>query len=223
MPGIACSWLDVREVKVDGSAVALSLTGVAGSPAQAQGTIRSALAAAGVPDPSIDFEAVAPIQPAACQVLDAYRAIKAGTASSLSIDQPKFEIAKSTDPARAAEKYATTILHIAPGGEDRDLTVIGMESTGGVSQLLPTRKAFLDYTAQSGSTGDVRNISVEATEPGWSGYMLIVGKGPFEAALVAPSLTARGPDWAARLAKTAAERGWKAEMVWFKVVDEKPD
>jgi eukaryotic-like serine/threonine-protein kinase len=213
----------VREIKVDGSAVALALTGVAGSPAQAQGTIRSALAAAGVPDPSIDFEAVAPIQPSACQVLDAYRAIKSQTPPQLTIDQPKFEIAPSTDPARASEKYATTIFHVAPGAEGSEITMLGMEADGNVAQLFPNRKAFLDYTTQQGSTGDVRTVQVEATTPGWSGYVLLTGKGPFPAALVAPSLAARGGDWAKNIAASAATNGWHAEMVWFKIVDEKPD
>jgi eukaryotic-like serine/threonine-protein kinase len=223
LPTIACSWLDVREIKVEGSAVALALTGVAGSPAQAQGTIRAAMAAAGVPDPSIDFEAVAPIQPSACQVLDAYRAIKVQTPPQLTVDQPKFEIAKSTDPARAAEKYATTIFHVSPGAEGSDMAVLGMEADGTVTQLFPDKKAFLSYTADHGSTGDVRTVQVEATTPGWSGYVLVTGKGPFPAALVAPSLTARGGDWAKNLAASAAANGWHAEMVWFKIVDEKPE
>lgn len=223
LPSMGCSWLDVREIKVEGSTVALALTGVAGSPAQAQGTIRAALAAAGVADPSIDFEEVAPIQPSACQVLDAYRAIKSKTPARLTVDQPKFEIASSTDAARAGQKFAVTVLHIAVGGEDSDLTIIGMESNGAISQLLPSRVAFLDYAAKLGSTGDVRNISVEATEPGWSGYMLLSGKGPFDANLVAPGLSARGGDWSAKLAAAAAAQGWQAEMVWFKIVDEKPD
>ncbi len=55
---------------------------------------------------------------------------------------------------------------------------------------------------------------------GWSGMLLLTGKGPFDPALVAAPAAKRGADWSDRFRKAAAAGGWKAEMVWYRTVDE---
>ncbi len=64
---------------------------------------------------------------------------------------------------------------------------------------------------------DQYRFKVDVNEDGWSGLMLITGKGPFPADIIRPPLGARGMAWQERFANIAAQQGWKADMLWFKV------
>jgi len=58
---------------------------------------------------------------------------------------------------------------------------------------------------------------------GWSGILMLSGKGPFDPALLNAPAGSRGPDWPAKFLKLAQERGWTSEMVWYRTVDEVPN
>ena len=47
----------------------------------------------------------------------------------------------------------------------------------------------------------------------------MTGNGPFSTDLVAPPLGTRNGAWRDRFATVAAQQGWKADMLWFKVED----
>ena len=53
--------------------------------------------------------------------------------------------------------------------------------------------------------------------------LLLTGAAPFDATLVAPPPGARGDNWRRRFIEAARRKGWRAEMAWFKSVDERPD
>ena len=221
LPGIPCTWLDLRDVKAEGNGVSLTFAGVAGSTASAQGAIREALVKAGVADPSIDLEGVAPIDSAACSALDAYRGFKSTSASLLTTPQPTYEMDVQANGDMAGHAAARTQIQLSSGAFGNDMTLIGMESNGSLTQLFANKAAFLDYVKKQ--TGALKSIESDVDTVGWSGYVLITGKGPFDASVVAPGIGARAPAWAAKLASMAAANGWKAEMVWFKVVNDKLD
>ena len=96
--------------------------------------------------------------------------------------------------------------------------------------LIPSRAAFKTQLAQSRNGlpitdlgGDRYRLQIDLDHEGWSGLLLVSGKGPFDPAVVAPPLGARGADWRDRLVALAAERGWQADMIWFKSVNERND
>ena len=48
---------------------------------------------------------------------------------------------------------------------------------------------------------------------------MISGRGPFDPALLAPDIGARGPEWRDRFLAAAGRGGWTAEMVWYESVN----
>ena len=65
---------------------------------------------------------------------------------------------------------------------------------------------------------DRYRLQIDLDHAGWSGLLLVTGKGPFDAAVLAPPLGDRGSDWRNRIATLAGERGWRTDMVWFESV-----
>ena len=63
-------------------------------------------------------------------------------------------------------------------------------------------------------------MQVDVNRPGRPGVLLLTGKGPFDKQLIGPPLGARGPEWTNRFVSEAAAKGWQAQMIWFKTVDE---
>ena len=68
--------------------------------------------------------------------------------------------------------------------------------------------------------GDGRyKLKIDLDHQGWSGIILISGRGPFGRDLVAPQIGARGPSWQNEFLSAAAAGQWKVEMVWFESVN----
>ncbi len=221
LPGISCSWIDIQEVKGDTQGVSVILSGVAGSPVEAQAALDKALKSVGVAS-SIDIGNVVPVEPTYCDTLNAYRPFKADRVTRLSVDQAKFEMAKGNDAASPNEELAKTNLHIALGKVDHDFALLGLESDGSVVVLGQSRTELSRF-APTCATENICDLNGLSGTPGTAANLLIVGKGPFDKALLAPPLGARGADWATRLNQTAQANGWKAEFVWFKIANEQPN
>ena len=229
LPSVACTWLDVVKVDSAGKRIAVALTGVAGNPAAAQNEISRALAAQKITNADIDFEAVSPITQSGCAALDAYRQIRSPDGQRLSVAQHKFEM--KTQPA--GEQYAgkiaaNSIINLNIGDPKLDFTLVGIEPSGVITDLIPSRAAFEAVPSTNGKPiaklGDNKyRMQIDLDHQGWSGILLLTGKGPFDKSLVAPDLGTRGPDWLNKFVSTAANDGWKADMVWFKSVDEVKD
>ena len=62
---------------------------------------------------------------------------------------------------------------------------------------------------------------MDLNHQGWSGLVLITGKGPFPQEVVSPDLGDRNMAWRERIATIANQQGWKADMLWFKVEDQR--
>ena len=227
LPSVACTWLNVLKVEKVGDRLAVALTGVAGNPAAAQNEISRALGSQKIAS-DIDFEAVSPITPAGCAALDAYRQIRSTDAQRLTTSQQKFEM-KLQPPGSAypGTVAANAILTIGVGDPKQDFTLIGLEPSGTIDSVFPDRAEFVKQLAASKNGtplmdkgGDRYGLQLDLDHVGWSGILLLTGKGPFPKDVVAPPLGARGPDWLNKFVTAAANNGWKADMVWFKSVDE---
>jgi eukaryotic-like serine/threonine-protein kinase len=223
LPGILCSWLDVRSVTADGTGVAIAFAGVAGSPAVAQGEIAAAVSAAGIKQANISFDDVAPINQTDCDLLDAYRKIRARGGQELSIPQVKWEMDVREDSEFKDEKVGRPIINLNVKNVN-DFAVFGIDSEERAA-LLTSKQHLIDVIAKGESgiqnKGDGEYaFTPDFNKPGWSGFLLITGTGPFDEKIITPQIT--GPGWKDKFAAAAAAKNWQAEMVWFKNVDETP-
>jgi serine/threonine-protein kinase len=206
--------------------------GVAGDPSSAQSEVISALRRGGFAQANVDFSAIAPIQPGGCSVLDAYRQIPRIDQQLLKTPQLVWHrdtIAKAGD--YAGQHVAKTIVTLSIDPQ-ADFTLVGIEPSGLFSTLFSSRAELEKGVAASladfraGNTAETNptklapgeyQFKADINHDGWSGLALIVGQGPFPPAIVSPPLGARNVDWQNRFATYAAQHGWKADMLWFKV------
>lgn len=228
LPSVECTWLRIVQVSKGDRGPVIKLTGVAGNPSAAQSEISRALSSQKIEGADINFEEVSPITQSGCAALDTFRQIRALDANRLSVPQRKFEMRiQPANTAYAGKNAANAIVEINIGDPKLDFALAGLEPSGKITEVIPDRAAFEATAAQSTNGvpvtnlgGDRYRLQIDLDHEGWSGLLLLTGKGPFEADVVAPQLGARGPDWRDKFVSLAAERGWQADMIWFKSVDE---
>jgi serine/threonine-protein kinase len=223
LPAIPCSWLDIVAGPAD--AATLRLAGVAGHPAEAQAAIARAAQVVGGTT-GADFSDVAPISASECGSVDAFRAIRATDPVHLSVPQHTFEMVRLAPPSNyAGQLGARTIINLDLTGL-KDFAIYGLDPTGLISPLIPNRAAFKEAVkakAIDALGGQRYRIAADANHAGWSGILLLTGDGGFSDALVAGPAGSRGADWGQRFATAARTHDWRSEMVWFKMVDERPN
>ncbi len=227
LPGIDCSWLDLTGSAGGAGGTTLKLTGVAGQPAEAQAAITRAAAASGAPVDAADFSDVAPITASECGSVDAFRAIRATGATRLTVPQRSFEMAIL--PAQSAypgQLGARTIINLDLSGI-KDFALYGLDPSGLISPIVANRKAFNAIPKTGDPIADLGNgryrFAPDANHKGWSGILLLTGEGGFSDGLVAGPAGSRSADWPQRFAAAAKAGNWRSEMVWFKLVDERPN
>ena len=106
------------------------------------------------------------------------------------------------------------------GDPTSDVTLFGIEPSGVISPLLNSRQHLnqaVSAEALKKIVDDSYELKMDVNHHGWSGLVLLTGKGPFPADIVRPSLGARNSVWQERFATAASQQGWKADMLWFKV------
>jgi serine/threonine-protein kinase len=225
LPQVTCTWLDIGDVQA-GPPVAVAMRGVAGNGGAAQTELGQALTRAGLANASVNFGDVAPITQAGCSALDTYRQIRNDGASRISSSQPRYEMTTLQTGQNAGQSGASVPVEINPG-DAPDFALVGIEPTGAITMLIPNREALLNAMSQPGSEisdqGNGRyRINIDVTHSSWSGVMLVTGTN-FDAALLAPMVGARGPDWQQQFLSAASNGGWRADMVWFETVNQQPD
>jgi serine/threonine-protein kinase len=227
LPNLECTWLDLTNATMTADGLAVSLAGVAGHPADAQAAVSKAVTDAGAPLASADFADVAPITGTECASIDALRAIRSTGKTHLSVPQRKFEMSRLADGEYAGQIGARSVINLDIGDPSQNFALYGIEPNGAISALVADRKAFAeipktgDPIADLG--GDRYRLQIDANHTGWSGIILLTGKSGFSDSYVVAGPGARTPEWRKRFADAAAAGEWKAEMVWFKMVNELPD
>lgn len=226
LPSVSCTWLDVGRIETEGGAIAVAMRGVAGDADVAVDQIRSALVQARLRNPSVNFGDVAPIRQAGCAVLDAYRQIRAPSGDRLSSPQARYEMIVQPDGRYAGRAASNPVLDLDLSDRGHDIALLGIEPSGRITVLLRSRAEFERELAQSvggrpvSREGNGRfRIHIDSDHDGWSGFALISGRGPFDPALIAPDIGARGPDWRDRFLAAAGRGNWTAEMAWYESVN----
>ena len=223
LPSIACTWLDVTSVGSAENGVSVALRGVAGKPAEAQSIIERIIAGAGLRSKTIDFDDVTPIQPSECGPLEAFRQIRDPSSGRISVAQRSWEMSTLGDVGPDSGKLgAEAIIEIDLSNLSNDATLIGLEDSGTISQIIPDRALFDQAGITKSGPGTYR-ISLATTHKGWSGVLLITGKKPFDKNLFEGPAGSRGSSWSTNFLAKAKERGWNAEMIWYKTVDNQPN
>lgn len=229
LPSVPCTWLDVGRIENGDSGVTVAMRGVAGNREAAQAEIGRALSRAGLANAEVRFADVAEITQAGCSALDSYRQVRADGAGHIAATEAHYEMVTQADgPYRGgAAANALVDLNVDP---DANFALLGIEPSGQISTILESRAAFRQTLAQSqggrpisDEGGGRYRVHIDLDHQGWSGLLLIAGRGPFDPALVAPAIGARGPDWQQRFVTAAAANGWHSEMVWFESINREPD
>jgi serine/threonine-protein kinase len=220
VPSIGCSWLDIVSITGDNGQLNVVLGGVARDPSDAQAEVDTALRAAGIPNTNLDAAAVASIEPGGCAAIDAYRQIQNTGAPRLSTKQRiwNMHLLKSGD--YVGQQGAQPVIRLTIADPKTDMTLFGIEPSGVISELLNSRQHLNQAVAAGNPTkvgDDAYELKMDLNHQGWSGLILITGKGPFPPNLIRPGLGARDMAWRERFANVAAQQGWKADMLWFKV------
>jgi serine/threonine protein kinase len=219
IPQVPCTWLDVADAR-DGPPVAVTMRGVAGNGEDARRMLGAALTDARLANAQVDFGDVAQIIPAGCTALDSYRQIRSTEPRRMATAQTRFEAAPRGDGQLAAP----ALIDLNLDGAAQDFALLGIQPTGEITMLLDGRAAFQSALANpQGGITDLGNnryrLLVSTTHIGWSGLMFVTGRGPFDAALLAPTVDSRNPDWQRAFRSAASANGWRAEMVWYESVD----
>lgn len=230
LPSIGCTWLDISDIRQSGDGVGVAMTGVASAPGKAQAAISAALAGKGISAKDINFDEVASVPASTCTALDALRSIRKPDATGLSVEQTKWEMAFNSDP-QWNKVVAQVILNLDLGAPGTGAAVFGLQETGAIESIAeggqPTRQALeAIVSAQPGVTKTGANsyrFPLTIDHKGWSGFLLLTGQEPFDAALITTPPAQRGGDWKDRFLAEAKAKGWQSEMVWFKTVDDIPE
>ncbi len=230
LPSVGCTWLSITDIKAQGGGIDVALTGVAGDPAQAQREISDALRGQNIAARTISFADVALITPAGCAALDAFRQIRATGRNPLSVAQRRFALTpQPATSAYAGKSAANAIIGIDIGDPSLDFALLGIAPSGQIEMLIPDRKAFETMLRQSRDDVPVKDfgndryrLQIDLDHLGWSGLLMVTGKGPFDPGVLAPPLGSRGSEWRNRVATLAGERGWRTDMVWFESVGPRP-
>jgi eukaryotic-like serine/threonine-protein kinase len=228
IPSVSCTWLDIGAVR-SGEPLTVEMRGVAGNSGAAQAEIGRALASAGLADVRLLFRDVATIAPGGCAALDAYRQFRTGVAPRLAATRPRYEMVIQAGGEYAGRAAANAMLDLdADAGAD--FALLGIQPSGAITPLIGSRGDFRQLLERSERGRPIEDrgngryrLHVDLDHQGWSGVLLIAGRGPFPPALTAPALGARGPDWRDRFAEAAGNLGWRTEMVWFESVNDRPD
>ena len=224
LPSVPCTWLDLVDAKADGNSVSLVFRGVAGRPAEAQGKIGQLLTAKGLQAGSIDFSDVSPIDARECGPLEAFRQIREAGANRLSVPQRSFEMVKlgSEAGADAGKAGAQAVINVNLNGLSKDVALVGIEGSGEMTEFIAKRGDFAELNIEQPQPNTYR-IPLNTTHTGWSGILMLTGTGPFNQALLSGPAGSRGADWPAKFLGEARQKGWQAEMVWYRTVDEVPN
>ena len=220
---VQCSWLDLGNVEASGSNAQLAFTGVAGRPADAQAAISRLLMAKGLQATSIDFSQVSLLDPRDCGAMDAFSQIRAPGVPHIRALQPRYVMAKLQGDSAGADagKMGTqVVVDFDVKDLPDDFSIIGLEPDGAMSQLSTSRNSaeFKDPNSFHPQPSGAVRLTINVTHPGTSGFLLLTGKGPFDAALLNTHDVPPGPDWPARFLAKARQQGWHAEWVWVQSV-----
>jgi len=231
-----CAWMDYDINHDEEGAGTLMLTGAAGDPGAAGETIRAAVRKAGE-SLSFNTRGLAPLAPAACDQVNAFRAFRAKTSGAdpwvtpqAADFRPQAHPECRNDPGQA---LAILEGDMGRGGDD-DSAMIVMAPDGELRTVYNGAAGYRNlqrHIASGGATGVANDIGEDRFSvglcqhmPGIYGVVLVRGRGPFDLGLSPAGVPDGRPqpgDFALRFQRAAKANGWHTQMGWY-TVDEGP-
>ena len=222
LPSVSCTWLDIGAIQNGAGGLTVAMRGVAGDEGVARDQIRAALTQAGAANATVNFDDVAPITQSGCAALDAFRQIRSTAGGHLTTPQVHYERVVQQDGQYAGREAVNALLDLDLSDPSRDIALLGIEPSGKLTLLVQSRAQFEQALAQSVGGRPISRepnghfrVHLDSDHEGWSGILLLTGRGPFDPAIVSPDIGARGPDWLDRFVSAASAGRWSAEMVWY--------
>jgi hypothetical protein len=222
LPSVSCTWLDIGSISGGRNGMRVAMRGVAGDEGVARNQIQAALTQAGIQNPNVDFADVAQITQAGCAALDAFRQIRSPEGGHLTSPQVHYPRVVQQDGQYAGREAVNALLDLNLSDPSQDIAVLGIEPSGKITLLLSSRAQFEQALANSVGGRPISRepnghfmVHLDSDHQGWSGILLLMGRGPFDPAVVAPDIGARGPDWRDRFVSAASAANWHAEMIWY--------
>ena len=219
---VACSWLDVGSVQAREQTIDVTLRGVSGKAERAKTSVAELLDKAGLEVGEIDFADVKQIEATDCSPIDAFRQIRDYGPARLNVSQRQFEMSNGRGAkAGVAGLAAAPMVEIDRTQLDTELAVFGLEESGAITPVIMSEGDFSSFDTKEVRAGVV-GFELITDHKGWSGMLLLKGKGPFDPALLKKGPGEVSPSWVNRFLQVAKAQGWKSEMIWYRTVDETP-
>ena len=212
---VPCSWLDVGSVQARDDTVDVALRGVSGKPDKAKSDIGFVLEKAGLKVGDIDFSDVKQIAPTDCSPIDAFRQVRDYDGARLNTTKRQYEMANQGGTLAADPEIEIDTNNFAD-----DFALFGMEETGAITPLIKSKSELGQFITTTPRPG-VTSFKLTTDHKGWSGILLLKGKGPFDPTLLEKGPGEVSPSWVNRFLSTAKAQGWKSEMIWYRTADEK--
>lgn len=213
---VPCSWLDVGSVQARDTTIDVALRGVSGKPDKAKSDIGFVLEKAGLKAGDIDFSDVKRIAPTDCSPIDAFRQVRDYEGARLNTTKRQYEMVNQGG-ALAADPE----IEIDTNNLTDDFALFGLEETGAITPLIKSKTELGEFVTTTPRPG-VSSFKLTTDHKGWSGILLLKGKGPFDPTLLEKGPGEVSPSWVNRFLSTAKAQGWKSEMIWYRTADEKP-
>ena len=212
---VPCSWLDVGSIQARDSTVDVALRGVSGKPDKAKANVAFVLEKAGLTAGDIDFSDVKTIAPTDCSPIDAFRQVRDYEGARLNTTKRQYEMSN-----QAGTLAADPEIEIDTNGFADDFALLGMEETGAITPLIASKSELGQFITTTPRPG-VTSFKLTTDHKGWSGILLLKGKGPFDLTLLEKGPGEVSPSWVNRFLSTAKAQGWKSEMIWYRTADDK--
>lgn len=224
LPTIPCSWMTVETTR-NGAGFAVAGTGVAGAPLDAENAVLQTAQKLGV-EPGTDFTGIAQIDQSYCPILDELNQFRAGPPIRMTRKQPEYELdtlgPESYYPGEVGTKVIT---EVSFAGITDEYALYSIEKSNVISPITLSRAQFKQAVDGKqieqlpGSESYRLNLDTNA-KPGWSGIVLITGKGGFADDSLSDLVSPAGK---AAFEARARANGWKVQIVWYKFVDNQPN
>lgn len=223
LPAIPCSWLTAQTAH-DGGSYSLAASGVAGAPLDAENGILQAARKAGV-EPGTDFAGIARIDQSYCPILDELNKFRDRSAERMMRKQPEYELDLVEQGEYAGQIGTHVVTDLALDGIAGDYALYAIEKSNVITQFVDNRNVLpqnVNGTSIQKLPGiDNYRLDIETNaKPGWSGIVLITGKGGFAPDALSDLVTPAGK---AAFEQRARANDWKVQIVWYKFVDNQPN
>lgn len=223
LPQLSCSWMTVETAR-DGAGYTMRAVGVAGSPLEAENGLLKAAQKLGV-EPGTDFSGVVRIDPSYCPVLDELAKFRAPPPERMTRKQPEYELETMAQGEYAGQIGTRVVTDLALDGISSDYSLYSIETSNVITQFVANRSILPANV--NGSTiqklPGIENYRLDIetnAKPGWAGIVLLTGKGGFTPTALSDLTTAAGK---AAFEQKARANDWKAQIVWYKFVDNIPN